>query len=168
MKEITYYLEDSLNLGNILIALNEKENIVFISLDNSKEDNIYNLKSEYPKVHLTEGIINDHIREIFAYVKNPTTQKKFNVEMHGSDLQKSVWKEIMKIPSGQTLTYTELAAKIHKPDSVRAVATACGKNSIAVIIPCHRVVSKSGKDTGYRWNILRKKTLLEIEKERLY
>lgn len=70
MKEIIYFLEDSLNLDNILVAIDKKNNIIFVSLDNTKEDNIYNLRKEYPDTNLSEGVLNDHIREVFAYIKN--------------------------------------------------------------------------------------------------
>lgn len=166
MKQITYFFDDSLNLGNILLALNELGEVVFVSLDNSKEDNIFNLKKEYPDVHVSEGVNNDNIKHIFAYIKNPVTNERFNVNLDGTDLQKQVWSELLSVKSGETVTYAELAKRIGKPTAVRAVATACGKNKIAVIIPCHRVVSKTGKDSGYRWGILRKKDLLLVEKEK--
>lgn len=63
------------------------------------------------------------------------------------------------------MTYSELAEKLNKKRSVRAIATACGKNKIAVLIPCHRVIAKNGNLSGFKWGLSRKKTLLEIEKE---
>ena len=166
MKTLTYFFEDSLNLDNILIAINSDNQVVFVSLDNTKEDNIYNLKKEYPNFKIEEGLLNDNIREIFNHIKNPVRSHSVEIHMDGSDFQINVWKEIMKIPTGETASYTEIAKNIGKPESVRAVATACSKNKIAVLVPCHRVVSKSDKNTGYRWAVFRKKILLDIEKEK--
>ncbi|MBT8449260.1 MAG: methylated-DNA--[protein]-cysteine S-methyltransferase [Gammaproteobacteria bacterium] len=63
------------------------------------------------------------------------------------------------------MTYSEVAQKLGKPTAFRAVASACANNKLAVVIPCHRVVGKSGKLTGYRWGVERKRALLENEKE---
>ncbi len=79
-----------------------------------------------------------------------------------TDFQKTVWKEIKKIPRGKTITYKELAIKIGKPQSYRAVANACANNPQLIIIPCHRVVRSDGKLGGYmgKKGIERKKKLL--------
>lgn len=84
----------------------------------------------------------------------------------GTDFQKSVWREIRRVPSGSTITYSELAHRIGRPGSVRAVAAACGANPIAVIVPCHRVIGKDGSLTGYAWGVDRKRMLLDREKAR--
>lgn len=86
----------------------------------------------------------------------------------GTDFQKKVWKEISKIPFGQTITYKELAKRAGKPKAIRAAASACGKNPIVIIIPCHRVVTTrtAGRMPalgGYSGGITKKKTLLKHE-----
>ncbi len=88
------------------------------------------------------------------------------VDPKGTDFQKSVWRALRDIPVGATVTYSELARRIGRPDSVRAVAAACGANPIAVIVPCHRVIGKDGSLTGYAWGIEKKRMLLEREKAR--
>ena len=88
------------------------------------------------------------------------------VDPKGTDFQKSVWRALREIPAGATVTYSELARRIGRPDSVRAVAAACGANPIAVIVPCHRVIGKDGSLTGYAWGIEKKRLLLEREKAR--
>lgn len=80
----------------------------------------------------------------------------------GTEFQKKVWQAISEIPYGETRTYGEIALYIGKPTAVRAVANACGKNKIAIFIPCHRVVGKNNRG-GYKWNIIRKKWLLKHE-----
>ncbi len=85
----------------------------------------------------------------------------------GTDFQLRTWKVIAKIPYGKTITYAEEAKKIRKPDAVRAVGTANSKNPIPIIIPCHRIVPKSGGLGGYSGGIGRKKLLLKLEKHHL-
>jgi AraC family transcriptional regulator, regulatory protein of adaptative response / methylated-DNA-[protein]-cysteine methyltransferase len=84
----------------------------------------------------------------------------------GTEFQKAVWRALREIPAGATVTYGEIARRIGRPDSVRAVGAACGANPIAVIVPCHRVVGKDGSLTGYEWGIEKKRMLLEREKAR--
>jgi O-6-methylguanine DNA methyltransferase len=93
-------------------------------------------------------------------------RKTFKVPLMigGTDFQKKVWKEMLKIPYGKTLTYKELAVKIAKPNAYRAVANACGANNLPIIIPCHRVVASNGLG-GYSAGIDIKKRLLELEKK---
>lgn len=74
-----------------------------------------------------------------------------------------VWEFLKKIPYGETRSYSEVAESLGDKKKVRAVAQACAKNRIAVVIPCHRVVASNGKLSGYRWGVERKKALLEGE-----
>jgi AraC family transcriptional regulator of adaptative response/methylated-DNA-[protein]-cysteine methyltransferase len=71
----------------------------------------------------------------------------------GTSFQRSVWVELLKIPHGQTVTYSQVAARLGKSTAVRAVARAIGANFVSMLIPCHRVVGKNGKLTGYRWGL---------------
>ena len=87
------------------------------------------------------------------------------MKLEGTDFQRRVWKEISKIPFGETRTYKDLAIAIGKPYSSRAVANACGKNPYPVIIPCHRVIRSDGKLGGYSGvgGVKKKKELLKLE-----
>lgn len=87
------------------------------------------------------------------------------IEPDGTDFQKSVWNKLMEIPYGETKTYAQIAEEIKRPGSARAIGSACNKNPIPLIIPCHRVMGSDGKLTGYAGGIELKKTLLEIEKK---
>jgi AraC family transcriptional regulator of adaptative response/methylated-DNA-[protein]-cysteine methyltransferase len=75
-----------------------------------------------------------------------------------------VWHALTRIPSGETVSYGELARRLKAPTSTRAVARACATNGIAVLVPCHRVVAADGSLTGYKWGITRKRSLLAREK----
>jgi O-6-methylguanine DNA methyltransferase len=85
------------------------------------------------------------------------------VDMIGTTFQHAVWAELKNIPFGETRTYTEIAKNIGRPKSVRAVGTAIGANPVLIVVPCHRVISKSGKLAGFRGGIPMKETLLALE-----
>lgn len=101
------------------------------------------------------------IRAIFTGQK---AQVPAIVKPEGTDFQKSVWRAISNIPPGQTQTYGELAEAIQRPRAVRAVGTACGKNPISLLIPCHRVVASNGGLGGFSSGLAWKKLLLQIER----
>jgi AraC family transcriptional regulator, regulatory protein of adaptative response / methylated-DNA-[protein]-cysteine methyltransferase len=81
----------------------------------------------------------------------------------GTPFQQLVWAALRQIPPGQTVSYTELAQRIGQPSAVRAVASACAANPLAVAVPCHRVVRSDGGLSGYRWGVARKERLLARE-----
>lgn len=85
--------------------------------------------------------------------------------LQGTDFQKRVWDELIRIPFGQTRTYGEVARLIGHPTAFRAVGNANNKNKIAIVIPCHRVVGVSGQLTGYAGGLWRKEWLLNHEKK---
>jgi AraC family transcriptional regulator of adaptative response/methylated-DNA-[protein]-cysteine methyltransferase len=84
--------------------------------------------------------------------------------LRGTVFQQRVWRELQRIPRGETITYAELAARIGAPTAVRAVGTACGANPVAMVVPCHRVVRADGSLGGYAWGLERKARLLRGEK----
>lgn len=81
----------------------------------------------------------------------------------GTEFQQKVWNELLKIPYGETITYMDLAVRLGDAKAIRAAGTANGKNPIAILIPCHRVIGAGNKLTGYAGGIWRKKMLLELE-----
>jgi len=83
----------------------------------------------------------------------------------GTEFQQRVWAELLKIPYGETITYMEMAVRLGDPKCIRAAGTANGKNPIAIVIPCHRVIGAGNRLTGYAGGIWRKKILLELEIE---
>jgi AraC family transcriptional regulator of adaptative response/methylated-DNA-[protein]-cysteine methyltransferase len=88
------------------------------------------------------------------------------LDLRGTDFQRRVWTALQAIPAGSTVTYGELAAAIGRPTAQRAVASACGDNHVAVLVPCHRVVRGDGGLGGYKWGVERKRRLLEREQGR--
>ena len=90
-----------------------------------------------------------------------------NLLMQGTDFQKSVWRQLKKIPYGTTASYAEVAVAIGKPTACRAVGAANGQNPISIIVPCHRVIGSDGNLTGYGGGLWRKKWLLKHERDNL-
>ncbi|MEP6716428.1 MAG: methylated-DNA--[protein]-cysteine S-methyltransferase, partial [Terriglobia bacterium] len=101
------------------------------------------------------------LQEFFA-----GTRQTFDLTLNpaGSEFQKLVWAELMKIPFGQTISYAELAARAGRPGAARAVGRANATNPIALIVPCHRVIGSNGKLTGYAYGTELKEKLLDWEK----
>ena len=87
-----------------------------------------------------------------------------DLDMRGTAFQLEVWRKLLEIPRGETRTYSQLAAEMGRPRSVRAVAHACASNRVGVLVPCHRVVRTDGSLAGYRWGIERKRALLAAER----
>ena len=108
--------------------------------------------------------IRDILRAYFEGDRNAF--KGLKLQTGGTDFQQSVWRALQKIPHGQTLSYSELAEKVGRPRAVRAVGSANGKNPIAIIIPCHRVIARDGSLAGYAGGVDRKGQLLKLERAR--
>jgi len=119
------------------------------------------LKKEWPDALLIKGDKKTGALARRIFYKNP--KKNFDLMLRGTDFQIAVWKELLRIPKGKTSTYAAIAKKIGKPKAVRAVGTACGKNPIAYLVPCHRVLASNGSLGGYRWGLKRKSKLLKQE-----
>jgi len=81
----------------------------------------------------------------------------------GTDFEVRVWDTLLKIPMGKLVTYSDIAGKIRAPKAARAVGAAVGKNPVSFVVPCHRVVGKSGELTGYHWGLTRKRAMLGWE-----
>jgi len=88
------------------------------------------------------------------------------LDVRGTAFQQRVWQALRKIPAGKTVSYAEIAERIGAPHAVRAVAGACAANTLAVAIPCHRVIKRDGALSGYRWGVARKQALLARESSR--
>ena len=120
----------------------------------------------------TEFKKNTILSEFFSKIKSQLDEyfsgkrKIFDIKINpkGTDFQKKVWKELSKIPYGQVKSYGDIAAKIGNTNAQRAVGSACNKNPIIIIIPCHRVISKNGKISGYAYGTGIKEKLLKLEK----
>lgn len=108
-------------------------------------------------------VLEDCVYQLREYFEGKRQEFDLKLNPEGSDFQKRVWDELLKIPYGKTMSYLELSKKLGDVKAIRAVAGANGKNPLWVIVPCHRVIGSDGSMTGYGAGIWRKKWLLEHE-----
>jgi methylated-DNA-[protein]-cysteine S-methyltransferase len=133
----------------------------------ANEEAVTELRFGKPSGTDAENAETEIIKEAFAQLNEylSGSRKAFDLkfEYGGSDFQLAVWDQLKKIPYGKTTTYKEIARSVNNPKSALAVGGACGKNPIAIFIPCHRVIGSNGKLTGYAGGIDLKRKLLAIE-----
>ena len=98
--------------------------------------------------------------------KHWRADRPLRVVLIGTDFEVRVWETLLKIPMGRATTYSDIAAKLKKPTAARAVGAAVGKNPLSFVVPCHRVLGKSGDITGYHWGLTRKRAMLGWEAAR--
>jgi AraC family transcriptional regulator of adaptative response/methylated-DNA-[protein]-cysteine methyltransferase len=147
-----YFGEIETPFGNAIIAETEK-GICSFSFDSLS---IEKIKKEYHQALFTKGLLKNGklTKEYFENWKIPSTP--INLDLIGTPFQIQVWKALLQIPSSNLLAYQNIAEMINNPKAVRAVGTAIGKNPIAYLIPCHRVIKSDGNMGNYRWNSERK------------
>ena len=109
------------------------------------------------------GYFAEVAKQLDEYFTGKRTKFELNISPSGTEFQKKVWAELLKISYGKTKSYQEIAEAIGNTNAQRAVGSACNKNPILLIIPCHRVISKTGKLTGFACGIDRKEQLLNLE-----
>ena len=152
------------SLGAILVAESSR-GICAILLGDDPEALVQDLQDRFPQALLRgdEPDFEQRIAQVVGMIEVPTTQPNLPLDIRGTAFQHRVWQALRAIPAGCTLSYSELAAAIGSPRAVRAVASACAANALAVAIPCHRVIRQDGALSGYRWGIERKRELLARE-----
>ncbi len=152
------------SLGAILVASSEK-GVASILIGDDPNALAKDLQDRFPRARLVGGD-RDYERlvaQVVGLVEAPRLGLDLPLDIRGTAFQRRVWQALREIPSGRTVSYTELAAKIGLPKASRAVAGACAANNIAIAIPCHRVVRNDGARSGYAWGVERKRLLLSRE-----
>jgi AraC family transcriptional regulator of adaptative response/methylated-DNA-[protein]-cysteine methyltransferase len=162
------YVVTNTSLGQLLVAATER-GICSVTLGGNADALAAGLAAEYPAAHrerVTEAgsALGGWVREIVANLDSGRATSSLPLDLQATAFQWKVWRELQSIPAGETRSYSEVAAAIGSPKATRAVASACAKNQIALVIPCHRVVRRSGQLGGYRWGIDRKRVLIEKER----
>jgi AraC family transcriptional regulator of adaptative response/methylated-DNA-[protein]-cysteine methyltransferase len=147
-------------LGEMLIAATSK-GICRLTFDDSEAS----LKRFFPKatIEKDEGGLKELVEGALAAIERPLAAPDLPIDVAGTAFQEAVWRELRKIPAGETRSYADIAAAIGAPKAVRAVGTANGDNHVCVLIPCHRVIRSDGSLGGYGGGIDRKKKLLASE-----
>jgi len=154
------------SLGWMLVAATAK-GICAIEFGDIAEDLSTRFRDRFPGAELSESDeFQSWVEQIVALVDEKRQSLPLPLDIQGTAFQRRVWEALQQIPVGTTTTYSELAKQIGQPKAVRAVASACAANKLAVAIPCHRVIRRDGTLGGYRWGIERKQKLLEKEGRR--
>lgn len=152
------------SLGSILVAASDA-GICAIELGDDPDALARDLQDRFPQATLVgdDPWFAALVARVVGFVEAPRLGLDLPLDIRGTAFQRRVWQALATIPSGETVAYAEIAARIGAPDAARAVAGACAANHLAVAIPCHRVVRRDGSPSGYRWGVERKRTLLDRE-----
>lgn len=162
-RDIFYALANTF-LGRLLVAGTDR-GICAVSLGDSDEQLVKALMEDFREgqIHPGDGYVQFWTRSLVDYLAGERGMEDLPLDMQITDFQQKVYDVLRTIPTGETRTYEAVAAMAGNPLAVRAVGTACARNPISIIIPCHRVIRKDGTLGGYRWGLERKKALLQWE-----
>ncbi|MGA2393352.1 MAG: bifunctional DNA-binding transcriptional regulator/O6-methylguanine-DNA methyltransferase Ada [Candidatus Lustribacter sp.] len=151
-------------LGPVLVAATDR-GIAHVALGDDEAGLEAGLRASFPKAVLerADDRVESATSALVRYLSNAGPWPQLPLDVRATAFQARVWEALTRIAPGTTTTYGELARALGDPRATRAVARACATNPVAVLIPCHRVIAKSGDARGYRWGLDRKKRLLEIE-----
>jgi AraC family transcriptional regulator, regulatory protein of adaptative response / methylated-DNA-[protein]-cysteine methyltransferase len=152
------------SLGAILVASSDK-GVASILIGDDPDGLVRDLQDRFPKARLI-GADKDYesmVVRVVGFVEAPRIGLNLPLDVRGTVFQRRVWQALQAIPAGRTSSYSEIARRIGAPKAVRAVASACAANNIAVAIPCHRVVRNDGALSGYAWGVERKRELVARE-----
>ncbi|MBV1859987.1 MAG: bifunctional DNA-binding transcriptional regulator/O6-methylguanine-DNA methyltransferase Ada [Nannocystaceae bacterium] len=152
------------SLGSVLVAATAR-GVCAILLGDDPEALVHELERQFPATELVgaDQAFEALVANVVGLVEDPTIRSTVPLDIRGTAFQRRVWDALRKVPAGRTVSYSELAGSIGAPRAARAVAQACARNTLAVAIPCHRVVRADGSLSGYRWGIERKGKLLDRE-----
>jgi AraC family transcriptional regulator of adaptative response/methylated-DNA-[protein]-cysteine methyltransferase len=150
--------------GEVLVASTHK-GICLIWFAENRTEAIAELSKRFPDTRIEEKAEDLHHTIIHFFQSDDSKWPKLHVQVQGSPFQLKVWKSLLQIPFGQLTNYKKIADQIEQPNASRAVGTAIGKNPIAYLIPCHRVVQTNGQLGGYMWGINRKSAIIRWEQE---
>lgn len=160
---VRYALADCA-LGRCLVAESER-GICAILLGDDDAGLIASLHELFPAAQdePADRPFQQRVRQVIASINARDIPLSLPLDIQGTAFQQQVWQALRTIPCGETVSYQQIASAIGKPKAVRAVASACGANKLAIVIPCHRVVRGDGALSGYRWGVARKAQLLQRE-----
>ena len=152
-------------LGKVLVAATDR-GVSAVYLGGAENALLAELREEYPQAEISAAAktYQGWVREIVEQIDGRSAGRELPLDVQGTAFQRLVWRELQRIPRGTTRTYTEIAKSLGRPKAVRAVASACARNPVSVVVPCHRVIRGDGNLAGYRWGIARKQQLLASER----
>jgi O-6-methylguanine DNA methyltransferase len=153
------------SIGKVLVA-RTVVGICAVLIGASRREVESDLEARFPSRTLVADAakVQENLDKVIQFIAAPHGEFNLPLDMrHGTAFQRRVWDALLTIPCGARISYSALARRIGEPKAVRAVASACAANAIALGIPCHRVVRNDGTISGYRWGIELKRSLLEME-----
>jgi AraC family transcriptional regulator, regulatory protein of adaptative response / methylated-DNA-[protein]-cysteine methyltransferase len=165
---ISYITADTA-LGVLMMAATDR-GLCFVQFDNSATKLLAQLRDEYPQAAIAAAhakqapAFKKWMQLLRGYIDGKVTRLDLPLDVRGTAFQLLVWRYLQSIPYGSVQSYSEVAAGIGKRSAVRAVASACAANNVAMLIPCHRVIRGDGSLGGYRWGLARKRVLLDKER----
>ncbi len=154
-------------MGYLIIAT-DGDSLVYAEFSESPEIALEKFRLEHPegKLSSTQDSLLDGAWIAYAnYLERPEELQQIPIRLGGTEFQRQVWNTLAQMPAGSRQTYSQLAAAIGQPTAVRAVASACARNSIALRIPCHRILRSDGALGSYRWGLALKRRLLSTERK---
>lgn len=168
MAETLYHTQINTPLGP-MEAIASAKGVCLLEFASRKE---LDKEKKALEAHFDSELINEkntHLEllsdELAAYFKGELLEFTVPIVLNGTAFQKKVWQALLEVPYGETRTYMEQTKIIGDPKAIRAVATANGKNQIAILVPCHRIIGSDGSLTGYAGGIENKRALLNLERE---
>ena len=155
-------------LGTILVA-RSAAGVCAILIGDGAEVLKRDLAEEFTDAKLVrdDGALRTDLEKILTFIKTPAKGLNLSLDIRGTPFQRRVWSALLGVRVGYKITYAALASRIGEPRAIRAVASACAANAIALAIPCHRVVRSDGALAGYRWGMERKRSMVEKQAEAL-
>jgi AraC family transcriptional regulator of adaptative response/methylated-DNA-[protein]-cysteine methyltransferase len=161
---VIHFAVGECSLGSILVAKSEK-GVCAIQFGEDPEILVHDLQDRFPRAQLIGGDaeFEQLVAQVVGFIEAPGIGLDLPLDVRGTAFQQRVWAALREIPAGITVSYSDIARRIGAPGAVRAVAGACAANTLAVAIPCHRVVRSDGALSGYRWGIDRKRALIDRE-----
>jgi AraC family transcriptional regulator of adaptative response/methylated-DNA-[protein]-cysteine methyltransferase len=162
-EDIRFAIGES-SLGSILVA-SSRQGVAAILLGDDPDELLRDLQDRFPNARLVgaDSVYEALVARVVGFVEAPGVGLDLPLDVRGTVFQQRVWQALQDVAPGQTVSYAEIARRIGAPKSVRAVAGACAANSLAIAIPCHRVVRNDGTHSGYAWGVERKRALLDRE-----
>ncbi|MDG3086162.1 methylated-DNA--[protein]-cysteine S-methyltransferase [Vibrio hannami] len=169
--ETIYYACRETALGHMIMAATDK-GVCSVQFGDDKQSLFTLLANEFPEAQLilseaqNAPELDIWMVALDKHISQGAPKPDVPLDIRGTAFQIKVWQFLLSIKEGEVMSYGEVAQHIENPKAVRAVGTACGKNPIGILIPCHRVLRSDGSLGGYRWGLERKRTLLNMEKTR--
>lgn len=169
--ETISYASKMTALGLLMMAATDR-GVCFAQFGQSEPELLTRLGDEFPKARLVVSgaqgsqALDQWIRALDAHLSRDAPRPDVPLDLQGTAFQIKVWRYLLGVTEGDVISYTELADGLKRPNAVRAAASACAANKVAVLIPCHRVLRSNGDLAGYRWGLERKRVLLDKERSK--